>query len=75
VTEYVERAAFLDQVQVGQRIRLVSFDKEPWVVTGIRREGAYHSLIGIRDDGSPVFNEGAGFLRVAIYKPIQEAAP
>jgi hypothetical protein len=75
MTEYVQRAAFLDQVRIGQRIRLVSFNEEPWVVTGIRRAGTYHSLIGIRDDGSPVFEEGAGFLRVAIYEPVQETAP
>jgi hypothetical protein len=93
VTEYVGRAAFLDQVQVGQRIKLTSSRgslersadlHEPWTVTGKRldtyeksdgRHDILVCLVGMKDDGSPVYQTGASWLGVIIYEPLPDEEP
>jgi hypothetical protein len=86
MTEYVGRAAFLDQVQVGQRIQLTGGGRragegadEPWTVTGKRLDTYEKSpghqdtlvcLVGMNDDGSPRYQTGASWLGVIIYEPV-----
>ena len=74
MSEPVLRAVFLDQVRVGQRIRLWHGDAEPWVVTGIRfeiRDGrSLVALTGLGDDGSPRYHTGASWCGALVYSEL-----
>lgn len=75
MSDFVERAAWLDQVQVGQRFRYTTDRTPPWTVTARRVEEvdgkSLICLLGIADDGSPRTGTGYGWVPVVIYEPVE----
>jgi hypothetical protein len=83
MSEIVQRAAFLRDVQVGDRWQFTHSDGPPWLVTGrevaetddfmTSKQRTLIVLIGQDDDGNPKTQMGAPWLPVIIHVPV--AAP
>ena len=88
MTDYVDRAAFMDQVKVGDIITINRYDPstlepvpETWTVTGARLDHMGSdkqpivSLIGIGENGEPRHTTAAPWVNVIIRERIPDDQP
>jgi hypothetical protein len=81
MTEFVRRAAFLRDVQVGDRWQWSAREEPPWLVTGREvteiedfmtgKTRTLVVLIGQDDQGEPKTATGAPWVPVIIHVPVQ----